>query len=262
MLDDMAPLIVLSNVFWQDGVVSLIFRSGLFAKLILASLLLLSILTWAITLNKYWRFKGINRDFLRLVHSLRPNSELSAVYHSAVKDIGGPVGRIFEEGYITIGSYLESSRGRKLEIMTDGVLQVIEKNLNLRLQTAKENEISALAEGIPFIATSISLSPFLGLLGTVWGVMHTFLSISQSGGSADLSVVAPGIAEALVTTVAGLVVAIPALLCNNFLSARLARIEDDFGRLHTELIIYFNHIVHREKLKNEDRLGHQRHFAS
>ncbi|MDL1876103.1 hypothetical protein FBQ85_13165 [Cytophagia bacterium CHB2] len=250
MLDDMAPLIVLSTVLWQDGVVSLIFRSGLFAKLILASLLLLSILTWAITLNKYWRFKGINRDFLRLVHSLRPNSELSAVYHSAVKDIGGPVGRIFEEGYITIGRYLESSRGRKLEIMSDGVLQVIEKNL------------SALAAGIPFIATSISLSPFLGLLGTVWGVMHTFLSISQSGGSADLSVVAPGVAEALVTTVAGLVVAIPALLCNNFLSARLTRIEDDFGRLNTELIIYFNHIVHREKLKNEDRLGHQRHFAS
>lgn len=258
----MAPLIVFSTVFWQDGVVSLIFKSGLFAKTILASLLLLSIITWAITLTKYWRFRRINRDTYRLLHSLRPNSEVSAVYHSAVKDIGGPVGRIFEEGYITIGSFFESSRGRKLDLTTDGVLPVLEKNLNMRLQTARENEISDLAGGIPFVATAISLSPFLGLLGTVWGVMHTFLSISQSGGSADLSVVAPGVAEALVTTVAGLVVAIPALLCNNYLSSRLTRIEDDFGRLNTELIIYFNQIVQREKLKNEDRLGHQRHFAS
>lgn len=261
----MISAILLTPLFRQEGVVSLIFQSGLFAKLILASLLLLSIITWAITINKYWQFRGITTDFLRLLHSLRPNTEVAAVYQTAVKEIGGPVGRIFEEGFVTIAGYLDpvkSPRGRKLDLAMDGVLPAIEKDVNLRLQTASVTEISSLAAGIPFLATSISLSPFLGLLGTVWGVMHTFLSIGQAGGSADLSVVAPGIAEALVTTVAGLLVAIPALLCNNFLSARLSRIEDDFARLNTELAIYFNHVVHREKLKNEDRLGHQRHLAS
>jgi biopolymer transport protein TolQ len=262
MLDDMTLAILFPALLMQEGVVSLVLKSGFFAKIILACLLLLSVLSWAITLNKYWQFKRINNDFQRLLHSLRPNSDVAAVYHAAVKDIGGPVGRIFEEGYVTIASHFESPRGRQLEIPTDGALHAIEKDVNLRLQTASASEISSLAGGIPFLATATSLSPFLGLLGTVWGVMNTFLGISQAGGSADLSVVAPGIAEALVATAAGLLVAIPALLCNNFLSARLNKIEDDFSRLNTELIIYFNRVIHREKLKNEDRLGHQRHFAA
>jgi biopolymer transport protein TolQ len=132
--------------------------------------------------------------------------------------------------------------------------------LTLRLETAVDSELSQLESGLPFLATVTTVSPFLGLLGTVWGVMVAFLGISQSG-SADLSVVAPGIAEALITTVAGLAVAIPAVLCHNFLVARLRLIEDDLGRLTTELKIYFLEWWYREKSKIENRAGHQRDFA-
>jgi biopolymer transport protein TolQ len=135
-----------------------------------------------------------------------------------------------------------------------------ERDLHLRLQTALDNEVSHLSGGLTFLSTTTTISPFLGLMGTVWGVMYTFLGIGQTG-SAELAVVAPGIAEALIATIAGLLVAIPALVCNNHLSARLAKIEDYLARLQTELNIYFMHIWYREKAKIENRVGYQRDAA-
>jgi biopolymer transport protein ExbB/TolQ len=90
--------------------------------------------------------------------------------------------------------------------------------------------------------------------------MEAFLGIGQSG-IADLPVVAPGIAEALITTVAGLAVAIPAVLCHNFLAARIQVVEENLNRLATELKIYFINCWYREKSKSESRAGHQRDVA-
>jgi biopolymer transport protein TolQ len=256
-----------------NGVMDLVWQSGAFAMFILVALLVLSVLAWAITLNKYWQFRSFQRDYHRLINLLRPNAELPAVYAKAIKNRPGPISRIFEEGQITLAAAFDRSlagRTRHTEQaatthkLTENLAErsnhLPENELTLRLETATDIELSQLESGISFLATVTTVSPFLGLLGTVWGVLQAFMSIGQSG-SADLSVVAPGIAEALITTVAGLAVAIPAVLCHNFLAARLRVIEDNLNRLATELKIYFTNYWNREKSKIESRSGHQRDFA-
>jgi biopolymer transport protein ExbB/TolQ len=248
--------------FLDDGVIGLITQSGVFAKVIMGVLLLLSILAWSITVNKYFQFRSFHRDYQRLTGMLRPNAELQSLYANAVKKHKGPVSRIFEEGYITLSpAFSQDAQGKvRLEPRGDSNNHTLEHEVQMRLETATTSECTQLESGLSFLASITTVSPFIGLLGTVWGVMGAFLGISQSG-NADLSVVAPGIAEALITTVAGLAVAIPAVFCHNFLAARLRLIEDDLDRLATELEIYFINSLHREKSKIESRFGHQRDAA-
>jgi len=258
-----APLLALTLL--EEGVLSLILQSGSFAKFILLALLVLSILAWTITLNKYWQFRVFRRDYQRLMDLLRPNADVQMIYANAVKKHKGPISRIFEEGYLTLSAAFRQDAPHKLrgESIYPAVEQTNhspEHEVKQRLQAATTSECSQLESGLSFLASITTVSPFIGLLGTVWGVMGSFMGISQSG-NADLSVVAPGIAEALITTVAGLGVAIPAVFCHNFLAGRLRLIEDDLDRLATELNIYFSNCWHREKSKTENRFGHQRDTA-
>lgn len=253
---------LMSFVLLDDGVVGLVLQAGTFAKAIMLALLVLSILAWSITLNKYFQFRSFHRDYQRLTGMLRPNADLQSLYANAVRKHKGPVSRIFEEGYITLASALspESGAALRLETLPEQGNHSLDKEMQMRLETATTSECTHLESGLSFLASITMVSPFIGLLGTVWGVMGAFLGISQSG-NADLSVVAPGIAEALITTVAGLAVAIPAVFCHNFLAGRLRLIEDDLDRLATELKIYFSSYWHREKSKIESRFGHQRDAA-
>jgi biopolymer transport protein ExbB/TolQ len=251
----------------------LISQAGPFAKFILVALLGLSIIAWTVTIGKSWQFRSFRRDYYRLIHLLRPNADVAAVYAKAVKNHPGPVSRIFEEGQLTLSDAFDrtvavktrggdpmSAAPKFTESLAERGNHTLEHDLALRLETATDIELSQLETGVSFLATITTVSPFIGLLGTVWGIMNSFVGISQSG-SADLAVVAPGIAEALVTTVAGLAVAIPSVLCHNLLVNRMRKIEDNLIHLMTELKIYFIAWWQREKSKSENRAGYQRDFA-
>lgn len=247
----------------QESVLDLILRAGFFSKAILLSLLVLSVASWAFALNKYWQLRASSEAYLRALDILRPTAELHFMYNKLVKEIGGAIGRIFEEGYLTLKAHMEGHLPGKThlaEIPAEAAFDLFEKDVNLRLQAATDSELSTLAGGLSLLSTTVTASPFIGLLGTVWGVMYTFLSIGQTG-STELTVVAPGIAEALIATIAGLAVAIPALACNNFLAGRLAKLEDNYARYQAELTIYFSHNWQREKTKIGNRLGNQRDAA-
>jgi biopolymer transport protein TolQ len=95
--------------------------------------------------------------------------------------------------------------------------------------------VEALEKGLSFLATTGNVAPFLGLLGTVWGVMDAFLNIGLRG-TGNLTFVAPGIAEALITTVAGLAAAIPAVIAYNAFLSRIKEISDELGHFSSELI--------------------------
>jgi biopolymer transport protein TolQ len=258
----------LSLALPENGVVDLVSQSDLFTKFVLLALLGLSILSWSITLNKYWQFRAFHRNYQRLINLLRPNADLPTVYAKAVKNRPGPVSRVFEEGQVTLAAAFDGHSATKTRAGEPAASSQqpaisnhsLEHDLAMRLETATDIELSQFEAGLSSLATITTVSPFIGLLGTVWGIMNSFLGISRSG-SADLTVVAPGIAEALIATVAGLGVAIPAVLCHNFLSTRLRKIEDGLTRLSTELKIYFINWWHREKSKSENRAGHQRDFA-
>ena len=251
----------------QDNVFDLILHTGVFAKVILLSLAILSVMSWAITLNKYWQFNKFSSDLRQLLNNLRPHIDISSLYNNIIKKRNNPVGKIFEEGYFALKSHVEQlnaefkkNQSEKTQLDINTKSEVLEKTIQLRLQTSAETELTTLTSGMSLLATAVSVSPFLGLLGTVWGIMYTFLSIGQAG-NAELSVVAPGIAEALITTIVGLAVAIPALMCNNFLAARVTKIEDELDRLNTELTIYFINIWQHEKAKFKNRIGNQRNIA-
>ncbi len=252
-----------------NGVIDLVLQSDPFSKFILLALLALSILSWSITLNKFWQFRSFHRDYYRLINLLRPNTDLAMIYAKAVKNHPGPVSRVFEEGQVTLAAAFDGYSAAKTrgsepvashqQLATSN--HTLERDLTMRLETAADLELSQFEAGLSSLATITTVSPFIGLLGTVWGIMNSFIGISSSGGNADLSIVAPGIAEALIATVAGLAVAIPAVLCHNWLSTRLRKIDDGFIRLSTELKIYFTNWWHREKSKSENRAGYQRDFA-
>lgn len=105
----------------------------------------------------------------------------------------------------------------------------------MALEREAAQQVEQLEKGLPFLATTGSVTPFFGLLGTVWGIMDAFINIGLRG-SGNINVVAPGVAEALVTTVAGLAVAIPAVIAYNHFVAQAKEIADELGHFSSELI--------------------------
>jgi biopolymer transport protein TolQ len=113
------------------------------------------------------------------------------------------------------------------------------ENVHRTLKTATQEELSRAENRLSFLATSGSVSPFFGLLGTVWGVMTSFIAMGLQS-SASLAVVAPGIAEALITTIAGLAVAIPSVIFYNMFQDRLRRLDDELAAFSGDLVNAFS----------------------
>jgi len=218
---------------------SFVWNSGIFAKIIIFSLFALSMAAWTITLTKTKQFGSLKRK-LRIVFD-EPADNSNTDLQKLLADKKTPIGRIYRQGNRVVKSAVKhQARGQSSSLVLDEVKQQVD--------IAVDEEISQLSSGLSFLGTVITVSPFLGLLGTVWGVMQAFVSIADSG-NADLSTLAPGIAEALITTIAGLAVAIPAVFCYNFLNTRLKRIEDSLYRLSSELSLYFAKRWEHEKTK-------------
>ena len=226
-------------------------------------MLTLSVIAWTITLFKSQEYSSLLRN-LKKIFGHDPQSERSAdVRELFSKDRKTLISRMYHDGERALRSAFslskqpgdEGARGNYRssppQAETDTLFAT---ELKQRLENAVDEGSSELAWGLSFMGTVITVSPFLGLLGTVWGVMHAFLNIGASG-SADLSTVAPGIAEALITTIAGLAVAIPAVFCYNHLNARLRLVEDGLYRLSGELAIYFTQRWLHEKTKIKSSLG-------
>ena len=115
-------------------------------------------------------------------------------------------------------------------------ITILEKeSIHMALEREAAQRVEKLERGLPFLATTGSVAPFFGLLGTVWGVMDAFLNIGLRG-TGNLNVVAPGIAEALITTIAGLAVAIPAVIAYNWFVSQIKEIADELGHFSSELM--------------------------
>ena len=199
----------------QLGVLDLISQAGLMAKLVLTLLLLTSIGCWSIMISKWKLLKQAtlqNKGFLETFWTGRnldeivskcdtfPRSPTAAVFHSAVKEL------------------------RKLSSDEQGPLTVDKMdNIQRTLMRASTHEISSLEKNVGFLATTASAAPFVGLFGTVWGIMNSFQNIGATG-AANLAVVAPGISEALITTATGIGAAIPAAIAYNYFVGQIKKI--------------------------------------
>jgi biopolymer transport protein TolQ len=202
---------------------------------VMGLLALFSLMTWFFIVLKLWQFRRVRRQGDRIFGALERTTRLEDAYHVVVKLPSSPYGRILKEGV----SFFAELRPGALQATADvahAVLSITQLEA-LRMVLSKEigAERDLMARYLPWLATIGSVSPLLGLLGTVVGVMDAFVGIAQ-GGSGNIAAVAPGVAEALITTVAGLVVAIPAVIAYNLLVSRLGLFAGELEGFAQEIV--------------------------
>jgi len=196
---------------------TLIEQTGWVARVVLGILLILSVFSWAIILQKSSQFGRIEpqtKKFLKMFRAGRGLPDPSTLRAGAG---GSPLVMVYQAGYRELEAQLGSATTRG----NPSAGSAKPKNANavgVEMQVAASDEVRRLEKGMSWLATTGSVSPFIGLFGTVWGVMDAFAGLGDAG-TASLRAVAPGIAEALITTAAGLFAAIPAVIAyNHYLS--------------------------------------------
>jgi len=219
----------------DSSILGLIARSTPISKAVLLSLALLSVGSWAIILYKWWVFRRSeqqSRSFLDVFRRSSKFSEVQAVCRSLTES---PLVGLFQSGYAELTAQLRQSTpddlvGNPRGTATRPTLKSLAA-VDRALMRASVVEVNKLESRITFLATTASISPFVGLFGTVIGIMMSFQMIGETG-STNLASVGPGIAEALVATAFGLIAAVPAVVAYNYFSNRVrlfASEMDDFA---------------------------------
>lgn len=223
------------------GILDFFVEAGPMAKLVLGILVGFSLASWAIMIWKSVQLRKANRHTDRFLEAFRRSARFSEV-NTAASDLGAsPLVGLFQAGYAEIDAQIKAAPrpegteeggpgggGRRYRIRS---LTAVERTL----RRAVAVEVGQLARGTPFLATTAASTPFIGLFGTVWGIMVAFHEIGLTG-STSIVTVAPGIAEALVNTAAGLAAAIPALIGYNHFAARLRRLRSRMEDFALELV--------------------------
>jgi len=197
----------------QQTALQLILEAGYVVKGALLVLLFFSVISWAIIFFKYRFLSAARRENADFMASLRSTRKPDVLYSTAKRHRVSPISNVFKSVYGELSSYKDRAELRRA------------------LKRYSDLEAAKLENYLGFLATTGSSTPFIGLFGTVWGIMNSFRNIGASG-AASLAVVAPGIAEALIATAMGLVAAIPAVIAYNYFlgSVRRMAIEvEDFS---------------------------------
>jgi biopolymer transport protein TolQ len=203
------------------------------AKAVLAILLIFSAVSWGIILYKTWQFNRSERQSATFLDVFRKSSKFSEVAAVCRTLSESPLVGLFQSGYAELNSQLRSGPPGENKPPA-GAARPTLKSLDAvdrALLRATTVEMAKLERRVPFLATTASITPFIGLFGTVWGIIVAFQQIGVAG-SSSLAVVAPGIAEALVATAAGLFAAIPAVYFYNHFTNRVKHFGaemDDFS---------------------------------
>jgi biopolymer transport protein TolQ len=190
------------------GVLDLVVNSGPVAQAVLLLLLGASVLCWGIIFSKWKVLKRATSEDLQFVDAFWHSSSVDDCFAKSEKFASSPIASVFRSGYKEI---------RKHE-HKPAPLQVLER----ALQRSVVAETTSLEKSVSWLATTASAAPFIGLFGTVWGIMNSFQNIGASG-SASLSIVAPGISEALITTATGIAAAVPAVVAYNVFVNRIRK---------------------------------------
>lgn len=221
-------------LFFQGSAWLYLESTGLVARIVLLILLFFSVFSWAIIFQKFRGFKRALLDSHEFLRVFRQSKKLSDIRSSCTVLKDSPLPEVFLSGYQEIENQatLSENPGKPVIRSFDSVRR--------SLQIASTEELSRLENRLSWLATTAASAPFIGLFGTVWGIMDAFHGLGVGGG-ATLRSVAPGISEALITTAAGLFVAIPALIGYNQLLQRLK----EFGAMLDDFALEFLNMTER-----------------
>jgi biopolymer transport protein TolQ len=243
----------------QIDIVNMISNAGGMVKFVMLLLLFFSIMSWAIILIKYRYIRKAFKESAEFTDFFWKSRDLSNAFAKAKQLHGSPLARIFRIGYVELKKTSQSATqpsAPKAAVNKPGGNQSMvmdtrftgTDNVQRALRRAIATEMTRMTQMIPFLATTGNTAPFIGLFGTVWGIMNSFHGIGLKG-SANLAVVAPGISEALVATAAGLAAAIPAVIAFNFFMSKIRVVESELQSFSAD----FLNIVERDILRLERR---------
>ncbi len=205
---------------FHGSLINMILDAGIMVQFVLLLLLFFSVVSWAIIFMKYRSIKKVKNENDLFLDAYMKSNRLSDIYPESKKFKHSTVAEVFQAGYTELVKLTkvirESTSARETdEANLPGLEMKGIDNVERALNRACSSESTKLESTLGFLATTGSASPFIGLFGTVWGIMDTFRGIGTRG-SATLAVVAPGISEALIATAAGLAAAIPAVIFYNY----------------------------------------------
>ena len=203
-------------------------------RIVVGILILASLASWVIIVWKWVQFRTLRRDGFRFVQAIERSQRLEDAYKTAMRLPETPYTRIFRQG-ANFFSELRPGALREHAEPQPGLSETQLHALWLVLEKVQDEERDNVSGGLVWLAIIGVVAPLLGLLGTVVGVMNSFMGIAQMG-SANIASVAPGIAEALVTTAFGLVAAIPAAIAYNYYVTRLDRFSGELDGFASEFI--------------------------
>ena len=201
------------------AVVQLIAEAGPVAKVVLLVLGGFSVLCWALIIEKWWQFRRVREQTGAFQRAVREGRRPALVYTAAKKFRDSPLALLYMAGHQEISGIAEVA-DHVLEEADEGLAPARLEAVDRAMRRVAVLEVARLERYLPFLATTASACPFIGLFGTVWGIISAFQGIGQQG-SASLAVVAPGISEALIATAAGLGAAIPAVMAYNYFVNRV-----------------------------------------
>ena len=213
----------------------LVKTSSVETKVVLLVIAVFSIVSWFIIALKWWQFRRLNRQANRFFERMEDSTRLDQAYQAVMKQPASPYNRLFREA---INFYNELRPGVLQSALRGDARDATPTQLEaFKMVLGKEvsAERDLLGHHLPWLATIGSVGPLLGLLGTVLGVMDAFIGIATKG-SGNLGAVAPGVAEALVTTVAGLAAAIPAVIAYNIYVNRVRLFAGELEGFANELV--------------------------
>ncbi len=206
----------------------LFMQADIIVKAVMIALVICSVWSWAIILQKRGLLKKLYRRAARFEDAFWSGEPLDKLYHRVKKNQDDPMLAVFAAGMEEWQTGVEHGLPSK-ESLQAGLRQRVERAMSVTIG----KEMHRLERGMTFLASVGSTAPFIGLFGTVWGIMNSFASIAQTNNT-SLAVVAPGIAEALFATALGLVAAIPAVLAFNVFSSSLNAYADKLETFMSE----------------------------
>jgi len=225
---------------FHGSLLSMVLEAGAMVQFVLLLLLVFSVVSWAIILMKYKVLKRVKKDNDGFLDAYMKGSKLSEIFPETKKYPDSTIAEVFRSGYtelIKVTKVIrESLMGREADAGDASSVEMNNiDNIERALNRARDSETTKLENALGFLATTGSASPFIGLFGTVWGIMDTFKGIGARG-SATLAVVAPGISEALIATAAGLAAAIPAVIFYNYYINRVKAMSLEMDNFSSELL--------------------------
>lgn len=222
------------------SILDLFLQASLLVKVVMLILLSLSVMSWAMIFKRSKILSVARTDSERFENKFWSGMDLSQLFNEVKvrKDRISGTEKIFYSGFN------EFARLSRVSNSSDAVMDGTSRAMRVTVS----REVDHLETNLPFLATVGSITPYIGLFGTVWGIMHSFIALG-SVKQATLSMVAPGIAEALVATAMGLFAAIPAVIAYNRLSVKVGKLEHNYAAFMDE----FSSILHRQAMASQEK---------